>query len=610
MAQASANWGWTGSNYYEVLYFDVSRTETDNLGNRSRFRIRVWNDSNNSYGDTGAIELEVKRGSTSVRTKSLRNQKTTGYNQEIQYDDYYLWVPHNANGTLANQTFTLAITRALGNVKSASLSVTVTNIPTIPRQSIISTFNNFTLGSNIAWAVTRYLASYTHKVELLVGSTVIASMNSIAASGTLSINAAAKTTLLGLLSKTSKSLTATLRVTTYTNSNYNVQVGSSETKTAQGTANDADIAPTFTSISHSEYVADVATKVGAYVKDKSRLSLAINGAAGKYGATISSYRLTIAGQTINAQSGTTALIGQSGTLKLTGRIVDSRGIAVTADVDINVLDYVAPKIEGVRFIRSLSNSVENPYGEYVLVVFKATIQSLKVGSVEKNGLTTKILSKQSQQTSYTERNSTNQTALTVNVFLLLSGYQVDYSFDFIARAVDIFETASVPGIVAIGEVLMQWAKNQVSIGMMIPDTNHAFYLPESGMLNLGPYIDKNGNEVLAPADYVVETGENANGKWEKWKSGKLIQYDMIKDFTLGNEYYQLGEYPIPFYGVPSCSMSIGPYPVSGNSYSFLGKIGQVKVISFDASNFAIFTRNTPTGTEIGRARVSAIGRWK
>lgn len=30
------------------------------------------------------------------------------------------------------------------------------------------------------------------------------------------------------------------------------------------------------------------------------------------------------------------------------------------------------------------------------------------------------------------------------------------------------------------------------------------------------------------ADYVVERGSNANGNWEKWSSGKLVQYGIVR----------------------------------------------------------------------------------
>lgn len=111
-------------------------------------------------------------------------------------------------------------------------------------------------------------------------------------------------------------------------------------------------------------------------------------------------------------------------------------------------------------------------------------------------------------------------------------------------------------------------------------------------------------------DYVIDFGFNAKGHWEKWESGKLVQWGMSKDFTLATATFQTGDYPIPFYSTPSCSMSIHPVAISGDTYSFLGKIGQVQVFSRSATDFAIFTRNTPTGSEVGRAYVSAVGRWK
>ncbi len=410
-------------------------------------------------------------------------------------------VAHNSDGSRGDLTVSATVAFAHSLLPNSVTIGETISFTTIPRASTVTTFNAFTIGNNIPWAVDRKHAGFTHTIELRIGSTVINTQTAQGASGTMPINASMKEQILNLLSSTSMSVDATLRVTTFSGT---TQIGSVQTATAKGTARTEDISPSFTSISHSEYVADVASKVGAYVKDKSRLSLAINGANARYGASISSYRLSVAGQTINAHTGTTAVINASGTVKITGRIVDSRGIAVTGDVDITVLNYQPPKLENVRFERCLSNGVINPFGEYVKITMKATVQSLLVGGVQKNTLTTKVLSKRETDSDYTERNSQLRTGLTYEGSIILSSYAVDYAYSMLARAIDIFETVSVIGLVAIGEVLMHWGRYSVAIGMMIPDTNHALYLPERGMKNLGSYIDKDGLELNSFGGTLVE----------------------------------------------------------------------------------------------------------
>ena len=62
------------------------------------------------------------------------------------------------------------------------------------------------------------------------------------------------------------------------------------------------------------------------------------------------------------------------------------------------------------------------------------------------------------------------------------------------------------------------------------------------------------------ADYVIETGQNANGSYEKWHSGKLVQTGKIEvdlgsfsDITMTGIYRTTPtnpSFPIPFVGTP------------------------------------------------------------
>lgn len=111
------------------------------------------------------------------------------------------------------------------------------------------------------------------------------------------------------------------------------------------------------------------------------------------------------------------------------------------------------------------------------------------------------------------------------------------------------------------------------------------------------------------ADYVVDYGSNANGNWEKWDSGKLVQWGKTKEMitsisTSGNNYlfnnYEELTFPIPFIDVPEQILN-----------------GAVRTISVVWS----LTRNvTNTKIEIllmgamnsssGVGYYKAIGRWK
>lgn len=391
MAQNYANWGWTGSGYAERIYLDVVYVENEIATNRTKFRAKIWNNSNNSYGDTGSLAWTLKDQWGTRRENSSSNKSTTGYNQVVTYDEFDFWINNNDDGSMPNVNFTLNITRALGQVRSAAVSVTVTNIPTIPRASTITSFNDFTIGSNIAWTVDRKYSTYCHKLDLILAGTVIVSEVSSNTSGTLIITQAMKNQMLGLVPSATE-IAVTLRVTTYTNINLVTQVGSVQTAIAKAKVGD-DIIPSFTTITHSEYVSDVLSKVGAYVQHLSRLNVAITGAAAGTGSSIQSYEIKVAGQTAPVQSATTQVITQSGNLKITGKVTDKRGRSVTKEVTITVLAYAKPTFTSYQVFRSKFNKTFDAFGTYVTVRYIARASSLKVGSTEKNTLQVKVWSR-------------------------------------------------------------------------------------------------------------------------------------------------------------------------------------------------------------------------
>jgi len=120
--------------------------------------------------------------------------------------------------------------------------------------------------------------------------------------------------------------------------------------------------------------------------------VAITGAAGIYGSSITAYKIEVAGQTINAVSGTTTALGQNGSLTLRGTVTDSRGKTAVKDITISVLNYLVPAITASSAVRSTVGGTVDPNGTYIKVNITAVVQSLVVGT-QKNNLTYKIRTK-------------------------------------------------------------------------------------------------------------------------------------------------------------------------------------------------------------------------
>lgn len=261
------------------------------------------------------------------------------------------------------------------------------------------------------------------------------------------------------------------------------------------------VIPTIKNITHSEAEADVKEKIGKYVQLKSRLNLAITGASGKYGSTIKSYYLEVAGQSLDKQSGITQPINANGSVKIIARVTDSRGRVGSKQITVNILPYQNPKIESLKGQRCNANGELNDYGTYIKVSGIVTVSSLKVGTTEKNNLKYNIQSRQRPNGSYTTKITQNKTVLTFNFQHILATYSVDYAYDFMVQALDIFDVASVSlGVIGVGKVTMQWGIDWVAIGRLgtQEEINNGYKLMVGGKAKFDDdIVDKNGKEVIS-----------------------------------------------------------------------------------------------------------------
>lgn len=80
-----------------------------------------------------------------------------------------------------------------------------------------------------------------------------------------------------------------------------------------------------------------------YIKGKSQVKATLSEGAGKYGASIVSYKVSIGGKTENSPY-TSDYLTSSGDVTVTGTVTDSRGFSRTYTSTITVMDYAAPRI--------------------------------------------------------------------------------------------------------------------------------------------------------------------------------------------------------------------------------------------------------------------------
>jgi hypothetical protein len=287
-------------------------------------------------------------------------------------------VTHNADGT---KTFTLNVSLETSYVagannnlntyciQRASLSQSIT-LNTIPRTSDFS-FDDFTMGSAGTISINRASSSFTHVVTYKFGS----------ASGTISSNATTSASWtpsrdLGHQIPNSLSGTGTITVATYSGSTH---VGSkSKTFTLWVTG---DMYPTFSSIG----VAGINLFEGNYVQSKSKVELAINGATGSYGSTITNYSIVGSNLTVSSSYGVSGYLSVSGNQTYTATITDSRGRTCTKTTSIYVHPYTSPTVSFTSVTRADSNYNPKDNGIYANVNIKFVISDIAyLGSNAKN----------------------------------------------------------------------------------------------------------------------------------------------------------------------------------------------------------------------------------
>ena len=201
-------------------------------------------------------------------------------------------ITHNSDGT---KSFSYSCE---AGVYTYAVSVTASGTGTltsIPRASTVSATNT-NMGSASTITITRASSSFTHTLTYAFGSTT----GTIATKTTST--SVSWTPALTLANQIPKAVSGSCTITcdTYSGS---TKVGS-KTCTLTLTV-PSTVKPTITSLTAARVDGDVPAAWAIYVQSKSKATLAINGAAGVYGSTISSYEISGGGFSSTASSFTT-----------------------------------------------------------------------------------------------------------------------------------------------------------------------------------------------------------------------------------------------------------------------------------------------------------------
>lgn len=301
-------------------------------------------------------------------------------------------------------------------------------------ESVIYGIENFTIGSGaVSYKIDKYTEA-TDNLVVKVGNVTVATRNNVSGSSsntltrTITFSAAELTKIYNAMPKVSKA-TFLFTITSYVDG---ANIGSTST-TAIGTL-PSSMKPSLTKLNLVENVSAISTKFGGYIKNKSKLDYSYTYTLAT-GSTISSYNLTIDGGTYTAAKGTTNTLKNSGTIKYSAYVVDSRGRkSDTLTGTISVLDYTIPQITTFNVIRCDAEGNEDSEGLYAKYNVNTSISSVN----NKNDKSFIIdYKKQIDDTwttwkTYTAGYTLNETSPVLQI--------EDVAYHFRVRAIDYFNT--------------------------------------------------------------------------------------------------------------------------------------------------------------------------
>ena len=428
-------------------------------------------------------------------------------------------VSHNSDGSKSitiKSVFYLRATLSGTYYESITASATVT-LDSIPRASSVSA-SNVNMGSATTITITRASSSFTHTLTYSFGGT----------SGTIATKTTSTsvswTPALSLANQIPNALTGTCTITCETY-NGSTKIGS-KTCTLTLTV-PSSVKPTITSLTATRVNGDVPSAWGIYVQTKSKVTLTVNGAAGSYGSTISSYSITGGGFSSTSSSFTTGFLNTSGTITFTATVTDSRGrVSSAATVSITVQAYSPPSFTNYSSQRCISGGTVSDEGTYVKGLVSFSYSSCS----SKNTITGSIQYKKSSATSWTSAG----VAFSSGTAVVFGGGAIstETSYDIKYTLTDAFTSISIQDIVSTASVVMDFKAGGKGVAVgKVSETDNMFEVSEDwdvkvyGKL-LKDYIQQFSSAIY-PVGSIYMSVNSMNpstyfgGTWVAWGSGRV-----------------------------------------------------------------------------------------
>lgn len=504
----------------------------------------------------------------------------------------------------SNQVYGMSSGSTITTLGNAILN-SVTTV-TADAETVSLTFN---------WTV--YSTSFTYKLEIKNGSTVVTTIT-IPAQGstgtsdkTITLTAEQRTALLNAI-PSNPSFNGMFVLTTLSGS---TTIGSTSSKTATVQTTKANSGPTFSNSAGFTYKDNNSTTSDAtgddqmLVQDYSTLTVTAYAATARNGASIKRYEATINDTTVSS-TGTALNLGtvsKSGKHTLTVKAIDSRGYSVEVTKTITVIAYKKIDIsDDVTTMRRV-NEVE----AITQVDFEAAISKILVSSINKNAFQTlKYRYKKTSESSYGSYVDISSAAAATDTYIIYESDEFvsldpDYSYHIEFYVSDKITSDTFVITLPAGTPLISKRRKMVGINNRNPKAA----------------LDVVGGFILdgVSVDYIIQQGTSGIWTYRLWDSGiaecwgsKSVSVPVASAwgnvYTSGSLSALNISYPFTFKELPTLTASLS---CSGVGAILMVPGGSSQPASVSSTGLFEICRGTAVANNATyTVNYHAIGKWK
>ncbi len=556
------------SSGYVKLVLEVTETSINIANNTSDISWQLWlaRDSAWAYDLNNESLAEVEINGKYVLSKyvsfDLRNRDWVTFGQGT------MTIPHNEDGT-KSITIWARLTNVAdqGNINWFSGTVRLSNIP---RSSLVSSVSTAELGKPITITLDKKISSFRHQVKWRVNGSDWVDLgkgHDTSVQTTVPIDYANRIT-----NSTSGFLDVSVRTF-----DGDKEIGVETTKNGIPIKVPDSIVPTIDEVIATERTAKIAEFItkGYFIKDKSIIRLSAKGANGAYGSHIVSTELMLDNLIVRSEEGDFPAV-KSGTFEASAKVTDSRGRSAIKTINVNVLDYYAPKINGF-----LAHRAGNETNKTIFATVLANVCPLVIDGINRNPYTLKIQYSEKKNNKWIDAvNLTKETTERINrqidcgsFYDLTKSYNIRlYIEDKISDFVDsILVVRSSSVLVALGD-------GRFSIGGFPELKNHfESFLPVAfhKTLNVEEGILSNGNPIQ---EFALTS-----------RDGKSLKYNGdLNNLKTAGSYHAFG---------------VQHNPTGTNNY------GYVFVITHSSDNNYCIQKYIPFNSTTEHTRKLENGKW-